>query len=145
MTIPANTSYSALNEVLALARRSGSPPSVTEEQLLALQRRWAAALSARLDAVIEFAGRESLPEAVARAWGELAAEQDALRGVLDAGQARVPALVAAQRAELRMLALAAGLATLDDPTQWAADQGRFVQDLIRPRTQGPTARLPRVA
>ncbi|HTF47446.1 MAG TPA: hypothetical protein VK735_08375 [Pseudonocardia sp.] len=141
MTIPANTRYSALNEVLAHARRAGSPPSVTEEQLLALQRRWAAALSARLDAAIEFAGQESLPEAAARAWRELAAEQDTLRGVLDAGQARVPALVDAQRAELRMLALAAGLATLDDPADWAVDRGRLVRGL----THSGVPTLPRVA
>src|SRR5882757_10744236 len=97
----AGTSYAELNELLA----SDTTPSVTEEQLLALQRRWGAALSARLDAVLERAGSD--PDEVARAWRELAAEHAMLRGLLDAGVRRLPVLADAQRQELRMLALAA--------------------------------------
>jgi len=99
---------------------------VTEEQLLALQRRWVAALSARLDAVLERAGCD--PDEVARAWRELAAEHATLRGLLDAGVRRSPVLADAQRAELRMLALAAGLASLDDPADEAAEPGRSLRD-----------------
>jgi len=118
----AGTSYAELNELLA----SDTTPSVTEEQLLALQRRWVAALSARLDAVLERAGCD--PDEVARAWRELAAEHATLRGLLDAGVRRSPVLADAQRAELRMLALAAGLASLDDPADEAAEPGRSLRD-----------------
>ena len=118
----AGTSYAELNELLA----SDTTPSVTEEQLLALQRRWGAALSARLDAVLERAGSD--PDEVARAWRELAAEHAMLRGLLDAGVRRLPVLADAQRQELRMLALAAGLASLDDPAEEAAEPGRSLRD-----------------
>jgi len=118
----AGTSYAELNELLA----SDTTPSVTEEQLLALQRRWVAALSARLDAVLELVGCD--PDEVARAWRKLAAEHATLRGLLDAGVRRSQVLADAQRAELRMLALAAGLASLDDPAEEAAEPGRSLRD-----------------
>jgi hypothetical protein len=108
MAITASTSHAELNEVLAPTRRSGMPPRVTEEQRLPVQRRWVAVLSARVDAVIEFSGGESSTDAVCGARRELAAENDELRVVLDAGEAGVPALVYAQRGEFRMLAQGLG-------------------------------------
>ena len=121
--------YRELNEILERAARSGAVP-VTAAQALGLQQRWTAALSARLDAAIEFAGNRPLTDAVAHAWHELAAEQRTLRGLLDAAE-DFPLLTEARRAEHRMLALAAGLAALDDPSHVAAGRGLRYRTLIR--------------
>lgn len=125
----AGASYRELTELLAEAGRTSGAP-VTDAQLLGLQHRWTTALSARLDAAIEFAGDRPLTDAVADAWQELAAGQPCLRRLLDAAGDR-PALIEARRVEHRMLALAAGLADLDDPVDVAAHRGDGYRDLIR--------------
>lgn len=121
--------YRELNEILERAGRSGAV-LMTDAQALGLQQRWTAALSARIDAAIEFAGNRPLTDAVAHAWHELAAEQPVLRGLLDAAEDS-PVLTEARRAEHRMLALAAGLVGLDDPADVAAGRGSRYRDLIR--------------
>lgn len=128
-TTRVGASYRELNEILERAARSGAVP-VTDAQALGLQQRWTAALSARLDAAIEFAGNQPLTDAVAHAWHELATEQPTLRGLLDAAEDS-PVLTEARRAEHRMLALAAGLAALDDPAEAAAGRGLRYRNLIR--------------
>jgi hypothetical protein len=121
----------ALNEILDQARRSGTPTPISDDQLVQLQRRWTNALTARLDYAIEFAGSTPMVEAVASAWRELAAEQTTLRAVLDAAEGRSPALAAAMSTEFRFLALAAGLARVDDRADEAIRLGRHYRNLIR--------------
>jgi hypothetical protein len=114
----ASAGYRELNTILEMAGLGGDT-QVTEAQLLGLQHRWTSALSARLDAAVEFAGDRLLTDAVAHAWHELDAAEDR------------PVLIGARRVEHRMLALAAGLADLDDPVDVAAHRGRGYRDLIR--------------
>lgn len=89
------------------------------------------ALSARLDEAIEFVGDRSLVDAVATAWCELAGTQPVLRAVLDRAEENSPALEDVLRRELRMLALASGLAGLTDPDERVISAGRAYRDLIR--------------
>ena len=125
----AGAGYRELNAILELAGHTGEV-TATDAQLLGLQHRWTAALSARLDAAIEFAGNRPLTDAVAQAWHQLAAEQPTLRALLDAAE-HSRALTEARRAEYRMLALAARLAELDDPADVATRRGSGYRDLIR--------------
>jgi hypothetical protein len=123
--------YSELNAVLDQARRpSSSPTPITDAQLTGLQRRWTTMLSARLDQALEDAEFGPTGEAVTGAWRRLAAEQPVLRGVLDDGARRSPALVDAMSTEFGILALAAGLVGLDADEEIATRRGREFRDRI---------------
>lgn len=124
--------YEELNAVLDLARRpSAQPMAVSDTQLVGLQRRWATALSARLDEAIEFARPKQEADAVARAWRVLASDLDTLRRVLDQNEASSAALAHAMQAEYRMLAIASGLTGLDTPTEESVRLGRSLREAIR--------------
>jgi hypothetical protein len=126
------TSY---HELTALLEQVDTDPHtiarVTDAQLVRLQQRWTTALFAHLDEMLERGGVEPLDEAVAEVWRELAAQRPALRAVLDAGEARSTALARAERTELRMLAVTAGLAGLDDREAVAVVLGAALRDRIR--------------
>ncbi|MDQ2708328.1 MAG: hypothetical protein M3Z25_12105 [Actinomycetota bacterium] len=131
MNAKQSPTYAELNAVLDQARRpSNSPTPVTDAQLLGLQSRWSAMLSARLDQAIEDSGYGPTADAVADAWRRLAADQPVLRGVLDDGQRRSAVLTEAMAGEFRNLALAADLAGLDEPAARAAQLGREFRDLL---------------
>jgi|SRR5882757_1235686 len=115
---------------------------VNERNLLALQRGWATTLLTGLDRAIEFAGTTPLPEIVAQTWCTLARENERLRRVLDANIERSTQLRKATDLEYRMLALAAGLADLEDGMQLTAQVGQRFRDSIlfghSPHPVGPT-------
>jgi len=139
----ASPTHAELNAVLDQARRpSPHPAPIAAAQLLGLQHRWTTALSARLDAALEFAHPGEQAHAVATAWRELARDLDTLRRILDTHEASSPALVNALRAEHRMLAITAGLATLDAPIPESIHAGRAFRELIR---SGPTEPTPALA
>jgi hypothetical protein len=126
------TSYTELNALLdRMARPNREPLEITDAQLLALQHRWTAALSACLDQTLELGGTEQLADAVAQTWRRLADEQPTLRAVLDHHEAGSAALTNGQRTELWMLAMAAGLVGVDEPADRAAVLGRALRELIR--------------
>lgn len=126
------SSYAELNAILERARSDGGRTvPITSAQLLGLQRRWSTALSARLDEAIEVARPGEEVDVVAAAWHTLAYDLKFVRAVLAAHEADSPALADAQRAEFRMLALAAGLATLDAPAARVVDVGRRFWEWIR--------------
>lgn len=82
-----------------------------------LHQVWTRRLSARVDQALE-TGHGGPVDSVTAAWRELADEMPGLRRVLDSHEGH-PALQHSVRTERRLLAVAAGLATLDDPP-WAA-------------------------
>jgi hypothetical protein len=83
-----------------------------------------------LDRAIEFAGATPLTEVVAKTWCTLAREHERVRRVLDANIERSSQLRNATDLEYRMLALAAGLAGLDDEVQLTAQVGQRFRDSI---------------
>lgn len=123
--------YLELNAILErAASQPDSEAAISDEHLVALQRRWTRALSARLDQTLEFAERP-FTDAVPATWRELAAEQATLRRVLDVAEPHSAALRAAMSTEFRQLALAGGMVGVDDPDVRAARLGRAYRNLIR--------------
>jgi hypothetical protein len=125
--------YAEVNEVLRKADRSpGVPIQLTDAQLVGLQVRWHSALSARLDAVLEMESDDyRLFVAVAEVWRELASRYQLVRTLIDAHEGASLALAEAQRVESRMLALAARISGIDDPTDQAVSVGRAYRRLVR--------------
>jgi hypothetical protein len=96
--------------------------------LVALHDLWTRRLDARVEMALEL--DERLPEeSVTSAWQEVAAELPEVRRVLDRHQEE-PALQRSQRHEYRLLAVAAGLATLNDPPSYRAAVGQRLLDRI---------------
>jgi len=103
---------------------------IDDGNLVALQARWATTLLIGLDRAIEFAGTTPLTEVVARTWCTLAGEHERLRRVLEANIERSSQLRTATDLEYRMLALAAGLADLDDDMRLTVQVGQRFHDSI---------------
>ncbi|MGH3736402.1 MAG: hypothetical protein ACRDT6_12395 [Micromonosporaceae bacterium] len=111
-----------------------------EDLLRELHRVWANRLAARVDLALE-SDHHELAHSVMRAWQEVAAELPALRRVLD-HHAGDPAIWYATRREHRMLAVAAGLAILDDPEDHAVAEGvRLVNSVTLPAPRPHRARV----
>jgi len=168
MTTPTNTPVAvtgwaayhrraqAVNAVIAqLDRTATAEPAWTDELaevfadrddlLVALHDRWTRRLEGRIDMAAELS-LESNADVVADAWRQVAAELPGVRRVLDAN-ADHPALRKHELHEHRMVAIAADLAAMVDPVEWAAARGiRFVAELRRteiprPRRAGLADRL----
>jgi hypothetical protein len=111
----------------------------TEEQLLlAWEYRWSQLLSGYLRA--EFEDETDPVDAVTRAWNKAVRKHHTLREVLDAHVDRYPALRRAHEAELRTLAVAAGLADPGEPVEELTKVGAAFAGLLR---HGPEVRTPR--
>ncbi|GAA1239186.1 hypothetical protein GCM10009676_24760 [Prauserella halophila] len=144
-----------LDTILRRARRNPGTPlhlsdipdaidefGTEENLLLALHYRWQQALSGRLRA--EVGGPEDsadLPggrdadhvEAVSRAWRKTSSDHATLRAVLDAHLDDHSALRRAHEAQLRMLAVTAGLAEPGEPADEVTQIGNTLVGLIRTR------------
>jgi hypothetical protein len=109
-----------------------------DEVLLALHGVWSRRLHGRIDVALETDDHE-LTECVARAWLDTADDLPGVRRALDEHAAE-PVLRLVLRNEHRSIAVAAGLATFDDPRATSAAAGsRFVAAVRRRRT-APTPR-----
>jgi hypothetical protein len=96
--------------------------------LVALHDLWTRRLEGRIDMATDM-GLDLPSEDVARAWREVAGELAGVRRVLDRHQDD-PVLSRHELHEHRLVALAAGLASLADPVEHAAAWGaRLVKDL----------------
>lgn len=110
-----------------------------DDLLRALHEVWSRRLQGRIDVALELDTRR-LDACVAAAWVQTAADLPGVRRILDE-HADVPALRHAGRIELRAIAVAAGLATFDDPIARSATAGSHFVRRLRGLTP-PTPRLP---
>jgi len=114
-----------------------------DDLLVALHDKWTRRLEGRIDMAAGLS-LESNADVVAGAWLQVAAELPGVRRVLDV-HADHPALRRHELHEHRMVAIAAELAAMVDPVEWAAARGaRFVSELRavpRPRAAGLAERL----
>ncbi|CAB4709754.1 MAG: hypothetical protein F2667_07300 [Actinobacteria bacterium] len=92
-----------------------------DDLLATLHGTWSRRLQCRIDLVLE-SGRLGLTEAVADAWAATARDLPGLRRALDEHAAR-PRVRALDRAEQRLVAIAAGRATFTDPVDLSAAAG----------------------
>ena len=122
----------ALRRVIADLDRSGSSTLPWNDELaaifddpddllVALHDVWTRRLEGRVDLALEIDEQESV-ESVALAWREVAGELPGVRRVLDQ-QADNPVLRHSERHEHRLLAVAAGRATISDPLSRSAAEG----------------------
>ncbi|MEU3271837.1 hypothetical protein ABZ639_13385 [Saccharomonospora sp. NPDC006951] len=125
-----------------------------EQLLLALQYKWSQALGGRLRAEdsgpedagdVRGGGDRDQIDAVARAWLAAARDNATLRELLDAAMTTSPALRAAGDAELRMLAIAAGLAEPGEPDAEVTEVGNAFVALLRGRSRHARQRSARKA
>ncbi|TNC22337.1 hypothetical protein [Amycolatopsis alkalitolerans] len=110
-----------------------------EQLLLALQYRWSRLLSGHLRTEFED-GTDDHVEAVTRAWHRAVRANRTLRAVLDAQVERYPAVRQMHEAEVRMLAVAAGLADPGEPADEITKVGTAFFALLR---HGPELEAPR--
>lgn len=106
----------------------GDPAELLQE----LQALWSRRLQGRLDLALEV-DEHGLEESVAAAWVHAAADLPGVRRVLDE-HADDPSLRQLERNELRMIAVAAGLATFDDPIARSASAGARLVRSVKGRT-----------
>ena len=97
--------------------------------LRALHDVWTRRVETRVDLALEL-GHVVREEGVARAWREVAAELPGIRRVLDEHEDD-PALRAHEQHEHRLLAVAAGHATLGDPIAHSAAAGARLVAAVR--------------
>jgi hypothetical protein len=127
------TSYAGLNElVLRSAGRPGADLAITDEQALALYRRWNTALAARLDYALEFQGMRPGRDAAADAWLHLEHDEPTLRALLDQCADRVGVRPSVEY-EAYIMAAAAGLIDMDDTFQRGARSGLTYLAEVRAR------------
>jgi hypothetical protein len=130
----------ALRGVVAGLDRSGSSTLPWDDELavvfddpddllVTLHDLWTRRLAGRVDLALEIDEHESA-ESVALAWREVAEELSGVRRVLDR-QADNPLLRHSRRKEHRMLAVAAGHATISDPLSRSAAAGERLVARIR--------------
>lgn len=140
----------AIDRVLAHVGHDAHLPDVVpdmfdgrEELALALQYRWSQALNGRI--AVALVDTEHQPdsdhlESVASAWRATARLHPELRALLDDYAPEAGATFReAQRAEQRMLALAAGLADAHEPRDEITRIGAAFLALIRETREGPTS------
>ena len=128
-----NDFYRRRDALDAVLRRDPAGPlefdrtafETADELLLALHHRWLQQLTGRLG--VALADTDDRVETVLRTWRVLAAEQPALRGVLDAHLADGEAV----EREERLLALTSGLADLSEPAAEVTRIGAAFLALIR--------------
>ncbi|MEO6085747.1 MAG: hypothetical protein ABIQ18_21800 [Umezawaea sp.] len=128
-----NDFYRRRDALDAVLRRDPAGPlefdrtafETADELLLALHHRWLQQLTGRLG--VALADTDDRVEAVLRTWRVLAAEQPALRSVLDAHLADGEAV----EREERLLALTSGLADLSEPAAEVTRIGAAFLALIR--------------
>ena len=125
---------SSLREVIADLDAGRPLPSTADafadrgELLRALHGTWSRRLNGRLDLALETDDHD-LTDSVARAWLDTVDDLPGVRRILDE-QADHQALRHVRRIELRTVAVAAGLATFDDPVATSARVGAsFVRGL----------------
>ncbi|MBJ7358618.1 hypothetical protein [Nocardioides sp.] len=129
----------ALDAGLPLPDAAAGPFADRDELLLALHGVWSRRLHGRIDVALETDGG-ALAECVGRAWLDTSDDLPGTRRVLDE-HADEPVLQRVLRTEHRTIAVAAGLATFDDPPSASAAVGaRFVATLRR-RPTAPVARV----
>jgi hypothetical protein len=92
-----------------------------DQLLLALQGHWSRQLLSRTDVALEL-GADSPVASVALAWRSAVRDQPRVHALLEA-EAGNPALRTARRSLLASVAVAAGLATFDDPVSVSAAAG----------------------
>ena len=117
-----------------------------ETLLVALHDHWSRQLFSRIDVALEL-GAGTPQESVSVAWRSLVRDQPGVRRVLVA-ESSEPALRAARRSLFAAVAVAAGLATFDDPAASSVATGeRFLAEVdataITVRTPSRLARLVR--
>jgi hypothetical protein len=142
----------ALRRVIADLDRSGSSTLPWNDELaavfddpddllVALHDVWTRRLAARVDLALEIDEQVS-GESVALAWREVADELAGVRRVIDR-QADNPVLRHSARQEHRVLAIAAGVATISDPVSHSAAAGERLVARIRDTegSSGASSRL----
>ena len=100
-----------------------------DDLLIALHDLWTRRLQARIDLALEI-DDSALDASVGNAWHAVAAEMPGVRALLDR-YADDPALRRPEDAEHRLVAVAAGLATLGDPVLRTAKLGRTFVSKVR--------------
>lgn len=109
-----------------------------EQLLLALHYKWTQILGGHLRT--ELTKDADHVDAVTSAWRTAVRGNPTLRAVLDANLDRCPALRPLHEAEVRMLAVAAGLADAGEPTTEVTKVGIAFDALLRQRLQPRRAR-----